>query len=237
MIYFDAFGRGRSDRAKSPSEYSFERDLADLGELPKALGFKRMNLYGFSYGGMVAQAYALRHPEHVSRLVLSNALNSAEMWQAKNEVAAIEMRNQYPEAYEKMRALRDAGVRSTAPEYQALDESRRALLWLYDPTVDAKLRSEPGSFNPEVYRAIGGADADVLVGGDVSRLDFRGELAKLRMPVLVLAGRFDRVFPPRSGECSGIHRRCRRRTAGACRHGRILTIPLSRYIDFLALNQ
>jgi len=36
-----------------------------------------------------------------------------------------------------------------------------------------------------------------VIGADIAGLDFRPSLRKLKMPILVLAGRFDRVSLPR----------------------------------------
>jgi proline iminopeptidase len=48
-----------------------------------------------------------------------------------------------------------------------------------------------------VYYTIAGSDADFLIGGDIAPLDFRADLQKLKMPMLILAGRFDRISMPR----------------------------------------
>jgi proline iminopeptidase len=52
-------------------------------------------------------------------------------------------------------------------------------------------------FNTDVSYQIGGDDADFIVGGDLGRFDARRALSELKMPVLVLTGRFDRAVPPR----------------------------------------
>lgn len=70
VVYFDAFGRGRSDRAKKAEEYTIARDVEDVEGLRKALRLKKVRLLGFSYGGMVAQAYALKYSESLDRLIL-----------------------------------------------------------------------------------------------------------------------------------------------------------------------
>ena len=57
VIYYDYFGRGRSGRPSSYQEISFSSDVEDLEALRQALGLEKINLYGFSYGGMIAQAY------------------------------------------------------------------------------------------------------------------------------------------------------------------------------------
>ena len=72
VIYYDPYGRGASDYADDPSEYTFMRDVDEIEGLRIALKLPKINLYGHSYGGLVAQAYALKHPESVDKVVLAN---------------------------------------------------------------------------------------------------------------------------------------------------------------------
>jgi proline iminopeptidase len=195
VIYYDAFGVGRSDRAKSSSEYRFTRDVEDVESLRKALGLGPVTVLGHSYGGMVAQAYALKYSESVKRLILIDTFHSGAMWQANNDNCNREIQNQYPDVWEKLQAMRARGVRSSAPEHQELYYGvPLGLFYFYDGAKAVRLPKEPG--NTEVYYAIAGQDADFKIGGDIAALDFRPELGKLRMPVLVLAGRYDRVSMP-----------------------------------------
>ena len=48
LVYYDAYGRGKSDTAKSVTEYSLERDIEDLEGLRKAMGFSSINILGHS---------------------------------------------------------------------------------------------------------------------------------------------------------------------------------------------
>lgn len=196
IIYYDAFGVGRSDRARSPSEYHFSRDVQDVEGLRKALGLRELTLLGHSYGGMVAQAYAIEYPQFVKRLILIGTFESGAAWQANNDNCNREIRNQYPDVWEKLQALRARGVRSSAMEHQDLYYGIPiGLFYFYDAAKVALLPKDPG--NTEVYYAIAGADADFVIGGDIAGLNFRAGLRKLKMPVLVLAGRYDRVSMPR----------------------------------------
>lgn len=201
LIYYDAFGRGKSDRAKNPDEYSFARDVKDLEGLRIDLGIEKWTVIGHSYGGMVAQAYALKYPNSVSKLVLSNTFYDGEMWQENDDNSNYEIKNQYPGLWEKLMKLRDQGMVSSSPECQKLyGEVPAGLLYFYDAANAEKVRSDSASFNPQVYYQIVGADGDFLIGGDIAKLDFRTELKNLKMPVLILAGRFDRVAVPRFSE-------------------------------------
>ena len=195
VVYFDEFGVGKSDRAKSGWDYSFARDVENLEGLRKTLGLAKMNLLGQSYGGMVAQAYALKYPRSVERLILLDSFYSGQMWQANNDNSNREIQAQYPEAWAKLQKLRAMGLRSSAPEHQEIyDSIPLGLFYFYDASKAALLPNEPS--NNDVYYAIAGDDADFTIGGDIAKLDFRADLRKLTMPILVIAGRYDRISLP-----------------------------------------
>lgn len=194
IIYFDPFGRGKSDRAKSPREYTFERDVEDVDGLRKELGLGKINVLGHSYGGAVAQAYALKHPESVKRLVLANCPFSGEMWQAGQEVLNYEIRNQFPEMWQRIEEVRAQGYHSSTKEHQQVYQLPEGLLYFYDASNAHKVSRD---WNPDVFFAIAGDDANFLIGGDIAKLDFRTQLKNLTMPLLIIAGRYDRVGLPR----------------------------------------
>lgn len=61
-------GSGLSDR--EVTDFSLDAWEADLEAVVDAIGLKRFPLVGLCQGGVVAIAYAARHPQRVSRLVL-----------------------------------------------------------------------------------------------------------------------------------------------------------------------
>ena len=69
LVYVDHRGSGRSAEG-DPAEYTLENNVDDLEALREHLGLERISLLGSSYGGMVAQGYALRYPEHLASLIL-----------------------------------------------------------------------------------------------------------------------------------------------------------------------
>src|SRR5262245_59531408 len=58
ILYLDYRGRGRSTPT-DPRTITFAGDVADVAGVVRVLGLGPVNVYGFSYGGMVAQALAL----------------------------------------------------------------------------------------------------------------------------------------------------------------------------------
>jgi pimeloyl-ACP methyl ester carboxylesterase/DNA-binding CsgD family transcriptional regulator len=71
LIRYDARGTGLSEKMPAPS--GFENWIDDLEAVADKLSLKRFALLGMSQGGAVAIAYASRHPERVSHLVLLGA--------------------------------------------------------------------------------------------------------------------------------------------------------------------
>jgi pimeloyl-ACP methyl ester carboxylesterase/DNA-binding winged helix-turn-helix (wHTH) protein len=71
FIRYDERGCGLSDW--DATDFTFDDWVADLESVVEALGLERFPLLGVSQGGAVAVAYAARHPERVSHLVLCGA--------------------------------------------------------------------------------------------------------------------------------------------------------------------
>lgn len=195
LIYYDAVGRGRSENVIE-KEYSIERDVADLEGLREALDIEEWHVYGHSYGGIVAQQYTLSYPEHVKSLILSNTMHSGDMWQHGCDNFYNEIKNQYPEAWQDIQKTANDNRRLMFPEVPNVSVPTMPLIYFYDVSNLKKLRTDSVPWNDDVYYSIVGRDI-LTLRKELKNLDFRPQLNKLTMPILVLAGRFDRMALPR----------------------------------------
>jgi pimeloyl-ACP methyl ester carboxylesterase/DNA-binding winged helix-turn-helix (wHTH) protein len=82
LVHYDQRGVGMSDW---DVELSFDRWVEDLGSVIDAVGLERFALLGISQGGAVATAYAARHPNRVSHLVLYGAFATGRSVRARTE--------------------------------------------------------------------------------------------------------------------------------------------------------
>ena len=89
FIHYDERGNGLSDW-DTPS-FLIESFVRDLEAVVDTLGLERFALIGTSKGGATAMAYAARHPERVSQLILCNAF--AQGWRVWGDAAEIERRD------------------------------------------------------------------------------------------------------------------------------------------------
>jgi proline iminopeptidase len=198
VIYFDARGRGRS--GKSPdSRYSVEKDVEDIENLRRQLGYESISLFGHSYGGIVAQSYALTYPDKVKKLILCNTFHSAEGWQDNIDNCNDHIQKSYPEVWNRLMELRK-NMSSNTPEWRSVYDPCIGNLYWFSPAkmkkyqaAYKKIRSSEDVFSEAVYYEIIGSDPDFLVNGSMKNLDLRASLNSTKVPTLVLCGRADRV--------------------------------------------
>ena len=200
LVYYDAFGRGKSDTAKVVTEYSLTRDIEDLEGLRKAIGFGKINILGHSYGGVVAQGYAINYPENVSHLMLANTFHSYLMWQENCDNSNHEIRENYPEVWEELMKVRLQGAVSSDSIHQAIySRVPYGFLYAYNPEnfIPGGKKSYPHPINRKLYYQMVGRDGDFELTSDIGTFDYRKKLKDLKMPILIYAGRYDRVAVPR----------------------------------------
>ena len=193
VIYFDALGRGRSDRAKDPAEYTLGREVSDVVELIRGLKLGPLTVLGHSYGTVVAQALALQHPECLKRLVLVAPYHSAEMWKASTDRYFLQCQQTYPEEWADLMRLRARGLPANAPECRALWD--RMPVWLTDGYFDGSNDAKIADIFEVEYAVFdtmtGGNSWETDLGGTLAGYDFRDKLKQIAVPTLVLAGRAD----------------------------------------------
>ena len=83
LVRYDERGCGMSDW--DVADVSFDANVRDLESIVEHRGLERFALLGISQGGAVAAAYAARHPERFSQLVLYGAFPLGRAMRARSE--------------------------------------------------------------------------------------------------------------------------------------------------------
>lgn len=198
VVFFDWLGRGKSDDARDVSEYSVENDVELIEKLRLKLNFDKISLVGHSYGTVPAQAYALKYPDNVEKMVLINGFHSGAMWQANCDSYNHYAKTHFPEKWHKVDSLRRMGYLSSEEPLKSLYGSfPTKYIYYHNTKLTQNLpKTKIRGFNNDVYVAILGKDADFDVSGSMIDQDYRRKLKNVKAKTLIIAGRYDGVSTP-----------------------------------------
>lgn len=170
VLRYDTRGHGESGVPEPP--YTLEEMADDVAGLLDALGLRETSFVGLSMGGMVAQTFALRHPDRLRALALCDTTSeipdqAQPMWD------------------DRIQKARDQGM---APHVEPTVER-----WLTAPTREAQpekaqaIRAWVRATDPKGY--IGCCEA-------IRKLSLTDRLSEIKTPTLVLVGAEDAGTSP-----------------------------------------
>jgi len=178
VIRYDERGNGMSQR--DVSDVAFETWVRDLETVVDAAGLERFALLGISRGGSIALAYAVKHPERVSHLVLYGAFPAGRKHSGP------------PEELEARRALASLvrlGWGVHHPTFCRLFTSR------FIPDA----RPEHEQWFDELQRVSTSAENAARLMEIDDDIDVRPLLPTVTTPTLVVHCDRDQVVPPENG--------------------------------------
>lgn len=187
LVMVEPRGTGESDPPADPRAFAIDDYVSDLDELRAHLGLERLLLFGHSHGGVVAIAYAARHPERVERLILAStaARFSGEQNAAMED--AIEARSVEPWYADAREALET----ELAGDF-ASDEELMALAVRMMPFYFARYGDAERAWTQSLAGDRLNADATRLWEKEIfEHFDLRSELARITAPTLAITGEND----------------------------------------------
>ena len=203
VVIYEQAGSGKSDVPRDPGRYTIECFVEDAEGVRKGLGLGEVNLLGFSWGGMLAQAYALKYQRNLRSLILSGTTPSIPRLVGEGRRLFRVMPANFRDTITKHE---EAGA-FDAPEYAAalLDFQNKHTLRI-SPVPDAMAYSDT-HVNRDVGRIMFGPHL-VEVIGNMRYWDVTDRLGELRVPCLVTCGEYDFLTP-------GLHRLIHRKIKGS----------------------
>lgn len=178
LIRYDGRGCGLSDR--DATDFSLDRCLEDLEAAIEACKIGRFVLFGATIGATTALAYAARHPERVSHLVIVGGFAVGRM--ARNPPELVE------ETALELKAI-EHGWRHDNPAFRQFSTS----LLIPDSTAD-----QARSLN-ELMRIASSPQTAIRRLRPYHHVDLRDMATKIRCPTLVFHSRRDARIPFEQG--------------------------------------
>lgn len=179
LIRFDARGNGLSDW--DVETLSFDAFVGDLETVIDAAGIERFPMLGISQGCALSIAYAVRHPERVSHLILYGGF--AQGWNKRGlPEAEIEQRR-------AMMTLMRTGWGIENPMFRQMFTSQ---------FMPEATKEQADAFN-DLQRQTTSAECAARYYEVVSNFDVGGLLSQVKAPTLVMHVRNDAVQPFEAG--------------------------------------
>lgn len=193
--YYDQLGSAYSDQPDDPRLLDVDRYVEEVEQVRKALGLDAGNFYllGHSWGGILAMEYALKYPQHLKGLVVSNMMSSIP---AYNRYAREVLEPQMdPAALREIKRLESEKkyddpryMELLMPHYEAHVLRMPAVQWP-DPVNRAFAK-----LNKKVYVPMQGP-SELGASGILANWGRTEDLARIPVPTLVIGAAHDTMDP------------------------------------------
>ena len=199
VIFWDQLGCGNSECPSNTALWTMERSVAEMDAVVQALRLDRFHVFGNSWGGMLAQQYALDVASGVISLTISNSIASIPQFA---EMVA-RLKSELDPATQAAIVRHEAAGTTHSAEYQAAVRT-------WNETYLCRVRPWPAEL-VDAFRHMGAEIFETMFGpsdfhlvGTIRDWDVFDRLAEIAVPTLVLAGRYDECVPEHMRE---MHRR------------------------------
>lgn len=182
LVYVDHRGSGRSSPAEAAT-YTLEENVADVDALRDYLGLDRIAILGSSYGGMVAQGYAIQYPERLSSLVLVATSPSHRFMDDAKWIVAERGTDEQKRVCERL-------WNGSFESDDQLKEYYRVMAPMYARTFDEASFEESWSRGIRNFEQL-----NLGFAGFLRSFDFTSDLHRIVCPTLVLGGVHDWICP------------------------------------------
>ena len=201
VIFIDERGSGKSQKLEDRSAYTIENMVEDVEAVRQGLGLGKIALLGHSYGGALAQAYALKYQRNLNHLILASTWSSSA---ALNEVFVRMKQNMAPELRERIDRLEAQGLFGQGKPYEKNRYSNEYMIaawgegyfpYVYhnrpDPNYDPTALGEAW----DLYREMWGEHGEFIIDGNLKSVEYTERLAGIKVPTLMVVGEHDECEP------------------------------------------
>lgn len=190
LIFIDNRGSGFSSKSDA-NKCTMQNNIEDIEALRKYLGLKKICLLGVSYGGMVAQGYAIRYSKNLTKLILTATAPSFHfIKKAQQKLQTIGNEKQVKICEELLWQGKFKNYQDVARYFNIMDS-------LYSLKKNSKKTTISAKSAEKIldYKILNKGFSDFL-----HTFDFIPKLKKIKCPTLIVAGKQDWICDPQNAK-------------------------------------
>jgi proline iminopeptidase len=201
VIFIDERGSGKSQKLEDRSAYTIENMVEDVEAVRQGLGLGKIDLLGHSYGGALAQAYALKYQRNLNHLILASTWSSSA---ALNDVFVRMKQNMAPELRARIDRLEAQGLFGQGKPYEKNRYSNEYMIaawgegyfpYVYHNRPDPNYDPTALGMGWDLYREMWGEHGEFIIDGNLKSVEYTDRLAGIKVPTLMVVGEHDECEP------------------------------------------
>jgi proline iminopeptidase len=202
LVFIDERGSGKSSKLEDPAGYTVENMVEDVEGVRNALQLGEVSLLGHSFGGVLAQAYALKYQSHLTHLILASTFASTRQLNAIFDQMKTRMS---PELRAKIDRFEKAGLFGKGKDFEKNRYPSEYMMaawgegyfpYLYqrrpDPNFDP---AGNGVMSWDLYRTMWGSHGEFVIDGNLTSVEYTDRLNTIKVPTLITVGDHDESDP------------------------------------------
>lgn len=200
VYLYDQIGTGLSSQLDEISEYTLERNVADLEAIRQQIGAEKVILVGTSWGSVLAAYYLEAHPDHVEKVVFMSPGILGDRSNARHDYSRTASSQDDSILLPPLRMILAGTLARTNPAAAVNFASQAEMNGIYDsfvtsPSMDYQVNCKGYEPGDKPSRSGGGNYyANLLILQSLKKAhDPRPNLTSLQTPALILRGVCDYI--------------------------------------------
>jgi proline-specific peptidase len=190
VIFYDQLGAGHSTHTTDTTLWTIDRFIDGLKAVRAELGLTKVNIYGHSWGAMLAVDYLLTKPQGVQSVILASPSLDIPRWQhdADSLVGTL------PDSVQEIIHSHETAGTTDSPEYQAAAMQFYHVYLARKQPWSADIDSSLLQMNQALYDYMAGP-TEFSLTGTFHNYDRTAQLHEIKIPTLFIVGQFDEAVP------------------------------------------
>jgi proline-specific peptidase len=190
VVFYDQLGCGHSPVPDDTTLWRMDRFVEAVGRLRRALGLKEIDIYGHSWGSMLAAEYLLTKPEGVRACIMAGPALSIPRWIHD----ADSLLTTLPDSVQQVIRRNEAAGTTDSPEYQTAMMDFYGRYLARKQPWSADIDSSFAQMNQAMYGYMEGP-SEFTITGTIRNYDVTGRLSEIDVPTLFIVGQYDEAPP------------------------------------------